>query len=322
MNRCRRCRCCPALCFVAVAILILSCYAIIYQLEIVYIEPRLPKLMKPLAANYSRRFNSTCNHRADKRGHHQQVIGYSMYGDLAQINLARRYLKPLAETTQKIPQIFPGWTVRIYHNLTRGSESWRLLHKTFFNENHIDLCNATEVIEDQNLGNIFSMTWRWLPLLDEMVDDFMSRDADSPIIPREEEAVREWFKSNRLFHVMRDHPKHCVSILGGMWGVKLGQGRSRIAKVAGRMLKRNHLHEYDYDQTLLTRYIWPIARTNMVAHDSYCCQYFPHSRPFPNQRKGGAFVGMTGSLSADENSTAAECPRKCRPNVTSDWRYC
>lgn len=59
-----------------------------------------------------------------------------------------------------------------------------------------------------------------------------------------------------------------------------------------------------------------------VAHDSYCCQYFPHSRPFPNQRKGGAFVGMTGSLSADENSTAAECPRKCRPNVTSDWRYC
>ena len=42
----------------------------------------------------------------------------------------------------------------------------------------------------------------------------MSRDADSPIIPQEEDAVREWLSGDRIFHIMRDHPLHCVSILG------------------------------------------------------------------------------------------------------------
>lgn len=44
----------------------------------------------------------------------------------------------------------------------------------------------------------------------------MSRDADSRIIPREEAAVREWLTTDRIFHVMRDHPYHCTPILGGI----------------------------------------------------------------------------------------------------------
>jgi hypothetical protein len=50
--------------------------------------------------------------------------------------------------------------------------------------------------------------------MDNLVDTFMSRDADSPIIPQEEDAVREWLSGDRIFHIMRDHPLHCVSILG------------------------------------------------------------------------------------------------------------
>ncbi len=48
-----------------------------------------------------------------------------------------------------------------------------------------------------------------LPLLDEMVDTLMSRDSDSAITFREEEAVGEWLDSNKSFHIMRDHPAHC-----------------------------------------------------------------------------------------------------------------
>lgn len=53
-------------------------------------------------------------------------------------------------------------------------------------------------------------------MLDGLVDTAMSRDSDSPIIPREEDAVREWLASDRIFHIMRDHPMHCTSILGGI----------------------------------------------------------------------------------------------------------
>ncbi|XP_046449582.1 uncharacterized protein LOC124198012 isoform X3 [Daphnia pulex] len=271
-----------------------------------------------------RHINSTCNEHADLRGPHQKVIAYSLYGNLTQPNVNRRYLKPLVETAETILRVYPGWNIRIYHNLTSHDESWRLFRKTFQEAgSHIDLCNATQIIQDHKLGKIFSMTWRWLPLLDDLVDTFMSRDADSPIIRREEDAVREWLSGDRIFHVMRDHPKHCVSILGGLWGVKLDHERFKITNAAKRMLKKNHLHTYDYDQTLLSRHIWPIARTNVVAHDSYCCQYFPPARPFPTLRIGGGFVGMVGDLPANDNSTAAECPQQCRPkNASSEWRYC
>ncbi len=55
-----------------------------------------------------------------------------------------------------------GWTVRIYHNLSiDDNESWRIFESTF-PAKHIDLCNATQIIEDRNLGDIFAMTWRWV----------------------------------------------------------------------------------------------------------------------------------------------------------------
>lgn len=55
-----------------------------------------------------------------------------------------------------------------------------------------------------------------LPLLDELVDTFMSRDADSVILSREQSAVAEWLASNSTFHIMRDHPDHCLFFLGGI----------------------------------------------------------------------------------------------------------
>lgn len=48
-----------------------------------------------------------------------------------------------------------------------------------------------------------------------MVDIMMSRDSDTPIIDRETIAVREWLESNYTFHAMRDHPMHCIEMLGG-----------------------------------------------------------------------------------------------------------
>jgi hypothetical protein len=56
-----------------------------------------------------------------------------------------------------------------------------------------------------------------LPLLDEMVDTFMSRDSDSRIIARELHAVRQWLTGDKIYHIMRDHPSHCRVILGGIY---------------------------------------------------------------------------------------------------------
>ena len=81
-----------------------------------------------------------------------------------------------------------------------------------------DLCNVTDVLERHGLSNrsIFSMTWRFLPLLDPTVDRLMSRDSDSVILSREVDAVQQWLtQSNATFHVMRDNKFHNVEMMLG-----------------------------------------------------------------------------------------------------------
>jgi hypothetical protein len=61
-----------------------------------------------------------------------------------------------------------GWVVRIYHELKSDNvKSWQVLNNvldsgTKSSRDHIDLCNATQVIRNRLLGNIFEMTWRWV----------------------------------------------------------------------------------------------------------------------------------------------------------------
>jgi hypothetical protein len=61
-----------------------------------------------------------------------------------------------------------GWVVRIYHELKSDDvENWKVINKVMdlghnVSCDHIDLCNATEIIQNRKLGDIFEMTWRWV----------------------------------------------------------------------------------------------------------------------------------------------------------------
>ena len=84
----------------------------------------------------------------------------------------------------------------------------------------IDLCNVTRVFELYKIQGPFiqSATWRFLPLMDPLVDRFMSRDCDALITAREVAAVTHWLKnSDATFHLMRDHHWYCgVYVLAGL----------------------------------------------------------------------------------------------------------
>ena len=108
------------------------------------------------------------------------------------------------------------WTVRIYSDLNS-----KLLGYIFNDYPFVDLCNVTQVVKIHNITRrpLFQMTWRFLPLLDPLVDGFLSRDTDTIISSREVAAVNQWINnSTATFHLMRDHPHHCsVRILGGIF---------------------------------------------------------------------------------------------------------
>ena len=67
---------------------------------------------------------------------------------------------------------------------------------------------------------------------------------------------------------------------------------------------------------------------NQISHDSFCCEIFRYTQPFPKQRTDRVFVGarsMGPPLNAAEKlGDLDKCPLRCRPTAyaTSDWEFC
>jgi hypothetical protein len=102
--------------------------------------------------------------------------------------------------------------MRVYHNLSTDDQMKYLCplrcSSSVQHENNVDLCHVdsirTNVINSALIQRLNPRMWRFLVMLDPLVDRFMCRDIDSDIIPREVTAVHQWLQSNFTFHVMYD----------------------------------------------------------------------------------------------------------------------
>ena len=54
---------------------------------------------------------STCGCRADRRGFHQKVVAYSLYGNFSDEKTYQRYVEPLVNVIDQVRSYFPGWFV-------------------------------------------------------------------------------------------------------------------------------------------------------------------------------------------------------------------
>jgi hypothetical protein len=108
--------------------------------------------------------------------------------------------------------------------------------------------------------------WRFEAIDSPEVEVMMSRDTDTRIILREQLAVNEWLNSKTSFHIMRDHPCHDYSILGGMFGTrKLQQMPSWTTEMSSFV----QTGDRDYDQYFLRDYIYPLIQNNSTIHASF-----------------------------------------------------
>ena len=128
MKPLRQNRFCLVLFFVILIVFVFMYYSpVIKQLEIIYFKHFHPH-RKPLVREPA---HSTCNEHADQRGPHQKVIAYSVYGDLTQPHVNRRYLKPLLETTKRIVHIYPGISLYLFLHCFQN-ENFKFKTKIFF----------------------------------------------------------------------------------------------------------------------------------------------------------------------------------------------
>jgi hypothetical protein len=144
-----------------------------------------------------------------RRGNHQKVIGYSIYG---KDPLYYKYLELIARTAKKY---YPDWTIRFYHddsiNKSIICELECLKNKDSYLDN-VDFCNVNEIpLVNWDANFIIQRFWRWFAIGDEFIDVFLSRDSDFCIVEREQAAVHDWLNRNTIFHIMRG--KHLNSTI-------------------------------------------------------------------------------------------------------------
>ena len=200
------------------------------------------------------------------------------------------YQNGAIENIKKAMEVYPEWICRFY-----------LFEEDHFMEEKLKQINSSiEVKKIFKPGGYYSTMYRFLPLSEEGVERFISRDADSRLSCREKEAVDEWVESDKPYHIMKDHPYHFTPefpILAGMWGAK-GNIFNDIKYTMTEFIKENK-DQKGIDQKFLYDYFHEVIKGNYLEHSM---DQFPSSRNF--KRDGIYFVGQP----LDENN-----------NFYADW---
>jgi hypothetical protein len=196
-----------------------------------------------------------------------QLISFSLWGD------DPRYTTGALRNAELAAAIYPGWRCRFYC----GTSVPAAILDRLRGFSHVEV----EVMAEP--GDWRGMFWRFYPASEPEVAVMLSRDCDSRLTARERAAVDAWLASDRDFHVMRDHPAHYTSILGGMWGVR--NGRLRDMRALIDTYPKGDF--WQVDQEFLETVIAPRVRDHWLEHDEYFAR-----RRFPTARIGRQFVGQ------------------------------
>lgn len=139
-----------------------------------------------------------------KKRRERRVLSFCLWGTNPM------YSTGLLENIKLSQLYYPDWEIWIYLHTPSVPETIQNILKQY----KVKIIPKAGPIRRNRF-----MLWRIEPLDDNSVDRLISRDSDSRISPKEVLAVREWVKTNKTLHIMRDHPHHYPRILGGMFGI-------------------------------------------------------------------------------------------------------
>ncbi|CAF4039394.1 unnamed protein product [Rotaria sordida] len=266
-----------------------------------------------------------CSKRSVKHGYNQRVISISAYqSNKDNIYLVDKILLYTLEFIVEAKHYYPDWRVGVYyHNLNITNDQIINIEKRFDN---VDFCYVYDIKILSNIIEYMSGRFhRFIPLGDPYVDIYMSRDIDSPIYQRELLSVNQWLLSDKLYHIMRDHPHHNDVILAGLWAFKISINRTITNNIIKYLFSKSILNCYNSmrgDQDFLRDYVWPIAEKESIQHDSFHCKLYKFSIPFPKPKLSiTQFVGCRRPCRYNQDPPGP-CPIKCLPHNYTDQYLC
>ena len=195
----------------------------------------------------------------------KKVISFSLWGNNPTYNIG-------AIRNAELSKVFyPDFECWFYiHEETVPFETIETLSK---------LNNTKIILKNGDLSTCKPMMWRFEAIDEPDVEIMMSRDTDTRILLREKLSVDEWLNSNKLFHIMRDHPHHEFKILGGMFGTKKIKN---IPNWKDIMNNYTQIGDRNYDQNFLNEFIYNNVKDILLIHASFN-KYENHCKEFPIQ---------------------------------------
>ena len=180
-----------------------------------------------------------------------KVLSFSLWGNNP------KYTVGAIKNSELAKKFYPDWEMRLYHN---DSVPDYVLEQLESN-------NVTLVDTEQDLTH-WNALWRFMPVSED-IECMISRDCDSRLFERDVAAVNEWLESDKMFHIIRDHPGgHMWEINAGMWGCKGGFITNIKEQIEDYMASRGSF-DRSIDQCFLRDVIYPKARESLFAHDEY-----------------------------------------------------
>jgi len=202
----------------------------------------------------------------------KRIISFSLWGN------NEKYTIGAIENAILAQELYPEWICRFYIGQTTRIGSPNVISR-------LDSLSNTELVFMDENGNWNSTFWRFTACSDPAVEYVLCRDCDSRLSIRERNAVEEWIQSEKVFHIMRDHPWHEALILAGLWGCRC-EGLRDINELVKNYIK-THTVTYSADQDFLRTVIFPRIKNSCFIHDE-----FHGGRKFPLKRRNLEFIGQ------------------------------
>lgn len=184
-----------------------------------------------------------------------KVFSFSLFGS------EDKYCKGLLKNITIIEEKFPDWQVWIYCGEGIPEDILFALH------DHI--CVKLIPTHQDGMVNKF---YRFFPIDDASVEICIIRDADSRIYERDRGCIQEFLMSDKLVHIIRDHPNHHHQMMAGMWGIKKNaihkhfQG-STLQSLFNTWKAKRPTHDFWNDTQFLCEEIYPRVVYDSIIHD-------------------------------------------------------
>jgi hypothetical protein len=204
----------------------------------------------------------------------RNVIAFSLFGNLP------KYCETAIFNAIDQPHIYPNWTCHFHVDDAVPDHVIRRL----------EAAGAVIIKAGEKHARVAGTMWRFLSYDTPGLHRIIFRDADSIISSREKSAVEEWVQSDRKFHVMRDAESHTELLMAGLWGCVAGALPAMAGLMERSTAQDTQTGRYT-DQFFLREMVWPIARRNLLTHDSIFG--FMSPQPFPDgPRRDDTHVGI------------------------------